>query len=132
MKLTTVGKVVAERTLDLESGERVIVRIGKPRKFRGNDSYFCPIEVRWPDRARISYSGGVDAMQALHLGLQMIGTRLYTSQEAMRGELTWLGGRDLGFPVPDIIADMVPKDSGHKALKPKARRSSSRTKRKTA
>ncbi len=48
-------------------------------------------------------------MQALLLALQSIGTDLYTSAEAKEGRLTWFGSPNLGFPVPDIIADLVPK-----------------------
>lgn len=132
MKRRTVGTVIAERVLDLKPGKRVVVKIGKPRKHRGYDTYVRAHEVRRPDRTQIFYAVGIDTVQALHLGLQMTGTTLYISEAAKQGKLTWLGGRNLGFPVPDIIADIVPKDSGRKALKPKARRSSARTKRKTA
>jgi len=35
MKLTTIGTVIAERNLELAPRGEVMVRIGKPRKFRG-------------------------------------------------------------------------------------------------
>ena len=108
MKLTTIGTVIAERRLKLSPRVEVIVRIGKPRKFRGYDSYFCPYEILWPDRRRISHHGGVDAVQALELAMKMIATDLYTSPHAAK--LTWLGRRDLGFPVLEAIRDLVPKD----------------------
>jgi hypothetical protein len=51
---------------------------------------------------------GVDEMQALFLAMQHIGTRLYTSAFFKAGKLEWLEQRNLGFPVPDKIADIVP------------------------
>lgn len=121
MKLTTIGTVIAERTLDLAPRSKVVVRIGKPRKFRGDGNYFCLYEILWPGKRRISYCGGVDAIQALELAMSMIATDLYTSPVAAK--LTWLGRRDLGFPILKAIRDLVPKDkplrqpSRKKALK---------------
>jgi hypothetical protein len=129
LKLTTVGTVIATRALDLPRGRRVIVKIGKPRKFRGSDSYFCPFEIRGLSRHKIFYQGGVDPVQALELTMKIIGVALYTSDEAEAGKLTWLGDRNLGFPVPDSVADLIPKTGKPKRT---ARRSSSRTGSKTA
>jgi uncharacterized protein DUF6968 len=107
----------------------VIVRIGKPRKFRGYDSYYCPFEIHWPDRTRRFDMGGVDALQALCLCLQTIATDLYTSPQAKDGTLTWLDGHNYGLPYSEYIADLVPKtDIGRKRVKRSARRSPLRTK----
>ena len=76
MARITIGTVIAERTLDLTPDAKVVVRIGKPRKFRGGGDYFCPFEIRWPDRSRIARAGGVDAVQALDLALKMVATDL--------------------------------------------------------
>ena len=108
MKLTTIGTVIAERKLRLFPHGSVVVRIGKPRKFRGDNNYFCPYEILWPDRRRISYCGGVDAVQALRLAMNIIATDLYTSPIAAK--LTWLGQGDLGFPALEAIRDLVPKN----------------------
>jgi hypothetical protein len=50
---------------------------------------------------------GVDEMQALFLALQAIGNRLYTSAYFKAGKLTWLGRRDLGFPVANGKSDYL-------------------------
>ena len=68
-------------------------------------NYRCEFEV---DGKR-SYSMGVDEMQALFGALQLIGNRLYTSTYWKAGKLTWLDGRDLGFPVANGRADYLPE-----------------------
>lgn len=76
-----------------------------------SNDYRCEFEIVGLGEKTInSYAMGVDSTQALILTLQMIGTRLYTSDEGKAGHLSWLGMKNLGFPVPDTIADLVPKD----------------------
>lgn len=73
--------------------------------------YRCEFEIVGLGEKTInSYGMGVDSTQALLLTLQMIGTRLYTSNEGKAGLLSWLGMKNLGFPVPDSIVDLVPND----------------------
>lgn len=52
---------------------------------------------------------GVDAVQALVSALNNAGALLYTSDEYERSRITWLGSGNLGLPVVDSIADLVPK-----------------------
>lgn len=59
----------------------------------------------------MGYAYGVDALQALQLTLKKIGTDLYTSNEYKIGALSWVGksnSGDLGFPVPDVLKDLLP------------------------
>ena len=110
MKLTDIGVEIAKRDLTVSSGKPVTVFIGKPQRFPdGNDDYFCPFKIVGISNDSIRYAGGVDAIQALSLALQMIGSILYTSQEAKNGNLSWNGVADLGFPVPDSIRDLLSK-----------------------
>jgi hypothetical protein len=132
LKLTTIGTVIATRTLDLPRGRRVIVKIGKPRKFRGDDSYFCPFEIHGLATSGIRYAGGVDPVQALELAMKIIGVTLYISNESKAGKLTWLGDRNLGFPVTDNCLDLVPQKGSRTSVKQSEHRPSSRTERKTA
>lgn len=46
---------------------------------------------------------GVDAVQALQLCLQMISIHL--AEHRRTGQITWLGGADLGFPPIPSYAD---------------------------
>ena len=51
---------------------------------------------------------GIDAIQSLQLALRMIGTELYASEYHKAGRLVWLKpGSGYGFPVPNIIRDML-------------------------
>ena len=112
MKLSSVGTVVVTRVLTRSKGQKVTVTIGKPRKFRNESDYYCPFQIMGIGDEQVRYSGGVDTVQALQLALEQIGTRLYSSEEARTGKLSWDGGStkgDLGFPVPDVIRDLVPK-----------------------
>jgi hypothetical protein len=113
MKLTTVGAVVAKRALTVSKIKRATVLIGKPKKFRGGSDYYCPFQILGMGDERVRYSGGVDPVQALQLALVDIGTLLYTSHEAKAGTLSWDAGSvkgDFGFPVPNIIQDLLPDE----------------------
>lgn len=114
MKLTSIGTVIARRELTLRRGRKVTVELGKPRRFRGGaPNYYCPIRIRGLGDDYITYSGGVDAFDALDLAFVHLGALLYASDEAKAGKLSWDCGEvhgDLGFPIADIAADLVPKE----------------------
>jgi hypothetical protein len=112
MKLSSVGIVIATRVLTLPKGKEVTVAIGKPRKFRNGIDYYCPFQILGMGDDQVRYCGGVDAVQALQLALENIGTRLYSSKDAKTGTLSWDAGRtkgDFGFPVPNVIRDLLPR-----------------------
>jgi hypothetical protein len=88
MKLNDVGMVVASRELNLPAEKKVTVTIGKPEKLPDAEDYYCPYLIAGIGGERVRYAGGVDAVQALELAFKMIGTDLYTSQEAQAKELT--------------------------------------------
>lgn len=102
MRITRLGAVIAERVLELRDGGEVRVRIGKPKPFPDdpNLNFYCPYQIVWVRSDGVRYAGGVDAIQAFSLALRMIGADLYTSEEYKTERLTWLGQRNLGFPVP--------------------------------
>jgi hypothetical protein len=102
---------IAMRSLDLagETPGEVTVRIKRPVSDDGH--YKCEYQIVGIGSGKVRYAAGADGMQALVLALQMIGTDLYTSEAAKEGQLTWFGSPNLGFPVSDAIADLVPKDT---------------------
>ena len=101
-----IADVIAERELEARhrhTGEsrRVIVRIGRPRPDSepgGDWACATQIEGIGDDAATDAY--GVDSTQALQLAMQMIAIRL--ENDAAELELTWLGGKDLGFTGPQL------------------------------
>ncbi len=74
-------------------------------------SWSCSYEIDWPEGPRRSNAHGADALQALVLALQKIGTELYTSVHHRSGALSGsspVGG--YGFPVPPILRDLLAGD----------------------
>jgi hypothetical protein len=108
MKLNSVGVPIAQRELLLSGAANVLVLIGKPELFPDGNGCYCPVQIFGLGDQKVSCPMGQDAMQALVLALEFAGTTLYTSSEWKSGRLTWLGMRNLGFPVPDTIRDLVP------------------------
>ncbi|HZB90771.1 MAG TPA: hypothetical protein VE397_04970, partial [Stellaceae bacterium] len=123
MKLTSIGTVIAKRVLTRSGKRKVIVEIGKPRRFRGGaPDYYCPFRIRGLGKDFISAGAGVDAVQALELAFVAIGSRLYFSPQGKAGELTWDAGEvpgDLGFPLMEIAEDesMIPERVMHLYLR---------------
>lgn len=112
MKLDSVGQVLGSRDLTMSDGHKVVVLIGVPTKVPdGGDDYVCPYQIVGIGDGGVRYAMGIDSFQALQLTLKKIGTDLYTSEEAKAGGLSWEGGSvqgDLGFPVPDVLKDLLP------------------------
>lgn len=108
MKLSSVGVPIAQRELSLSGAANVSVLIGKPEVFPDGNGCYCPVQIVGLGEQRVSSPMGQDTMQALVLALEFVGTSLYTSSAWKSGRLTWLGNRNLGFPVPESIRDLVP------------------------
>ena len=108
MKLNDVGTVIGTRQLSLSAGKEVTVLLGKPEKFPDSEDWYCPYQIVGLGNGRVRYAAGIDTVQALGLALKMIGADLDTSKEAQAKELTWQGGDDLGFPVPNVLSDLPP------------------------
>ncbi len=119
MRPVTIGTVIAKRVLTLSGGGKVMVELGKPRRFRGGPpDYYCPVRIRGLGDDYISCAAGVDAVQALQLALHCIGSLLYSSEEWKVGKLSWDAAPakgDLGFPgfdVPEPSCSFCERDSG--------------------
>lgn len=90
-----LGQVIAERELQRKAGgEPVIVRIGLPVEDSECD-WYCPVRITGAGDDTTYKAFGVDSVQALMLGLQMVGARLGSYQR--EHGLTWLEMDDLGF-----------------------------------
>lgn len=107
MQLTDIGQLIASRTLILKenaSTREVTITIGKPQKFSdGEDSYYCPFQITGMGDGKVSWAGGIDAVQALLLALEQIGFVLAESEEYKQGKISWIGSdkSNLGFPHMD-------------------------------
>jgi hypothetical protein len=110
-EVTMPNDFIATRILELAGETPGEVTVGIMRPAPDGGDYKCGYQIVGIGSGKVRYIFGADSMQALVLALQAIGVDLYTSEAAKEGRLTSYGSRNLGFPVPDIIADLVPKES---------------------
>lgn len=105
--------LIASCSLKLEQRDRVAevaIRLFAPVQ-GGNGSWSCRYEVDWPEGKWSMEAAGVDAVQALLVALQMIGSELYTSNYHKAGQLCFdAPGRGYGFPVPSSLRDLLVGD----------------------
>lgn len=93
--------LLGHRKITDENGASVEITVGVPNRDE-NGSYYCEFSLDgllWNGRIRRSY--GIDAIQALYLALQSIGSDLEEFQQSGGLTLTWVGGSrsgDLGLP----------------------------------
>jgi hypothetical protein len=73
----------------------------------GEDEYYCSYRIIGLQKEENGRVFGSDALQALQLTLIRVGAILYTSEEWKNGNLSWNGDRDLGFPLPDSLKDLL-------------------------
>src|SRR3569832_1380337 len=107
MTASLLGEVIGEREFHVvgHEGQRVIVRMGKPRPLAevdsccGDSAAFCPIQIIGPEFERTYTIRGVDNFQAMQYGLQLIGDLLFEIKTVSNIELRWEDGDpgDHGF-----------------------------------
>ncbi len=96
--------IVAERELMLSRPDgtksSVTVRIGRPElEDHENAAWSCSLQILGLDYPELQPVRGVDSLQALTLGLQIVGDLLTAYQTKSSNQLSWLGEPNLGFPV---------------------------------
>ena len=101
---------IATRTLKLKTDGAVVdvpVALSAPER-QANGAWKCDTTIGWPDGVSRKSTFGVDAMQALILALQMIGTELHVSAAHGAGTLFWdKPGNGYGFPVMPNMRDRL-------------------------
>lgn len=127
LKKYKLGKIIGKRSLISFDGSKVAIRIGMPRPYDDNPSFFfCPYEIVGAGIARVSRAGGVDSVHAIQMTFQKIGIDLRVLNRQLEGALRWDAGEDaeLGFPLPSGMIDnpnsnreIVPR--GNKGLRTK-------------
>lgn len=101
--------VIATRILKLRrSGSHLDIPVRLFAPVRQGTDWSCKFEIGCPEGTLTMTAKGIDAVQALHLALQMIGAFLYSSDHHASGNLMWQEeGRGYGFPVTSGIRDML-------------------------
>lgn len=102
--------LIANRKLKLRDGgaeSEVSIRVFLPTE-GPSGGWSCRFEIAWPHGLRAIDAAGVDAIQALHNALLMIGSEIYTSDYHKSGKLMFeKPGRGYGFPVPNSLRDLL-------------------------
>jgi len=101
--------IIATRSLVLRENQgnaRVPIRVYAPET--KEDHWICRFEIEWPEGRAERWGTGSDAIQALLIALQMIGSEIYASRYHEAGRLSWLTpGKGYGFPVAQNIRDFL-------------------------
>ena len=105
--------MIGTRTLkvSLPTGEQdVPVTPFEPEAAR--TTWRCRYEIGWPEGPKSFHATGFDALQAVHLAMQMIGAELYTSAYHQQGRLRWgKAGEGYGFPLtPSLLHLLIGDD----------------------
>jgi hypothetical protein len=105
--------IIASRSLQLKTSNgiaNVPIDVHSPEKIN-NGSWICPYEIGWPDGKWSMDAAGHDAVQAVTIALQMIGSELYTSDYHKSGQLFWeRRGAGYGFPLPVTMRHLLQSD----------------------
>lgn len=102
--------VIAERVLEArkpgsDAVTEVRVRVGRPIPEPDPDGdWICPVQIVGLGDGEVASVYGIDAIQALLLALQKVGSDLAAAGRS-GVELSWLEGPDPGFPLtnPDSL-----------------------------
>jgi hypothetical protein len=107
-----LGEIIARRELSLSGGGHVLIEIGIPFEVKfEHPEYWCPYRITGIGSGRVRRTVGIDAVQALMLALQIIGSDLYACEEYKTGRLRWVTNdwsRSLGLPVFESCRDLLP------------------------
>jgi len=94
--------VIARRVLKID-GHQAECRFYRPQEDSG--SFFCLVEIDWPEGTKNKRAGGVDEVQALLLGMMLAHTDLLSARNMDGRVIEWLDGQSLGLPVAPSIRD---------------------------
>ena len=89
MNIREVAEPIASRQLMMGT-EPVVVSIGKPEPFDDNADFFCPYSIEYAGKRKVSYAGGMDAVQALQLAIKKIGSDLAYLAKTEGVPIGWL------------------------------------------
>ena len=102
--------LIAKRELEYvtETGTALPVPVLLYAPENNGKDWGCRYTIGWPNGVEARTGYGIDAVQALVLTLQSIGTSLYSSDYHKSGRLKWGDPNDgYGFPVPKNARDML-------------------------
>ena len=99
--------VIARRVFKVD-GHDVECRFLKPEEDDG--SFFCRVQIDWPEGTKSKKAGGVDEVQALLLGMMLAHTDLLAARNMDGRVVEWLDEQSLGLPVASSVQDWDPEN----------------------
>jgi len=72
--------------------------------------FSCRYEIEGSEGVSSKHAYGVDEVQALLLAMQRAHIDLLAARENHGRDVSWLGERSLGLPIPDSIRDWDPEN----------------------
>ncbi|MET3710336.1 hypothetical protein ABIC65_001016 [Sphingomonas trueperi] len=97
--------VIARRVFKID-GQPTECRFYRPEEDAG--SFFCKVQIDWPEGARSKRAGGVDEVQALLLGMMLAHSELLAARNMDCRAISWLDDQSLGLPVTPGLRDWDP------------------------
>jgi hypothetical protein len=100
-----LGEVIATRELSIKQSDQskrtVIVKLGKPIRFPESNDYYAPFQITGIGNETVLCAGGIDAFQAIHEVMRVIGAQLMALQDTAKMRFTWIGDESggVGFPL---------------------------------
>lgn len=103
--MTLIG--IRTLTVATPNGDRpVAIRLFGPEP--AGSKWDCRYEIDWPEGTTKSHAQGNDALHALHLVQQKIGTELYMSRYHHERKMWWIKPWvGYGFPMPKGARDLL-------------------------
>ena len=107
--------IIGTRTLTVETPDGdmpVVIRMFLPEPIE--TTWDCRYEIDWPEGTIKSHTQGNDALHAIELAMQKLGTEVYMSRYHHEGKMWWIKPWvGYGFPMPKEARDLM---IGHDAL----------------
>ena len=97
--------VIARRLFKID-GQQAECRFFRLKEDAG--SFFCRVQIDWPEGTKNKRAGGVDEVQALLLGMMLAHTDLLAARNNDGRAIEWLDSQSLGLPVTSSIRDWDP------------------------
>jgi hypothetical protein len=97
--------VIARRVYEID-GQQAECRFYTPEEDGG--SFFCRVQIDWPEGTKKKRAGGVDEVQALLLGMMMAHSDLLAARNVDGRAIAWLDSQSLGLPVAPNIRYLDP------------------------
>lgn len=97
--------VIARRVFKID-GQQAECRFYRPKDDAG--SFFCRVQIDWPEGTKNKRAGGVDEVQALLLAMMLAHTDLLAARNMDGRVIEWLDSQSLGLPVARSIRDWDP------------------------